>query len=61
MFTGDDFSLNSGFRKKLCSQEINSVLIQVSTKFDVHERNLYYIFLSEKFCQGECRDAERKD
>ena len=30
MFTGDGFSLNSGFRNILCSQEMNSVLIPVS-------------------------------
>ena len=42
MFTGEGFSLISGFRKLLCSQEMDSVLIQVSWKFDVHQRNLYW-------------------
>ena len=30
VFTGEGFSLNLGFRKKLCSQEMDSVLFQVS-------------------------------
>ena len=41
MFTGEGFSLISGFRKISCSQEMDSVLIQVSRKFHVHQRNLY--------------------
>ena len=48
MFTGDSFSLISGFRKISCSQEMDSVLIQVSRKFDVHQRNLYKIWIRKK-------------
>ena len=33
VFTGEGFSLNSGFRNILCSQEMDSVLIKVSQKF----------------------------
>ena len=41
VFTGEGFSLNSGFRSILCSQEIDSVLIQFSQKNCVHQRILY--------------------
>ena len=42
VFTGDGFSLKSGFRNIFCSQEMDSVLIQVSRKFCVHQRILYW-------------------
>ena len=35
------FRLNSGFRNFLCSQEMDSVLIQISQKLCVHQRILY--------------------
>ena len=41
MFTEEGFGLISGFRKIWCLQEMDSVFIQVSQKFDVHQRNLY--------------------
>ena len=44
MFTGEGFSLISGFRKIWCSQKMDSVLIQVSRKFDVHQFFLYCDF-----------------
>ena len=47
MFTGDGFSLNSGFRNILCSQEMDSVLFQVSQKFCVHQRILYSAIFRE--------------
>ena len=36
LFMGEGFSPNLGFRKFLCSQEVDSVLFQVSWKFCVH-------------------------
>ena len=42
VFTGEGLSLNLGFRKMLCSQEMDSVLFQVSQKFSVHKRILYH-------------------
>ena len=47
MFTGEGFSLISGFKFLFCSQEMDSVLIQVSRKCYVHQRNLYRCFF---FC-----------
>ena len=41
VFTGEGFSLNLEFRNFLCSQEMDSVLLQVSQNFCVHWRNLY--------------------
>ena len=43
MFTEEGFSLISGFRKIGCSQKMDSALIQVPQKFDVHERNPYIL------------------
>ena len=37
MFTGDGFNVNSGFRKCLFSQEIDSMLIQLSQKIGVNQ------------------------
>ena len=43
MFTGEGFSLNLIFRKFLRSQEMDSVLFQVSQKLCVCQRNLYLV------------------
>ena len=41
VFIGEGFSLKLGFRKYLCSEEMDLVLFQVSHKFCVHQRTLY--------------------
>ena len=40
VFTGDGFGPKSGFRNLLCSQDMDSVLYQVSQTCCVHQRTL---------------------
>ena len=49
VYTVQGFSLNSGYMKMLCTQEMDLVLFLVSQRFCAHQINLLYIPLITNF------------